>query len=110
MPTDPFAALANPVRRQILDALRGGPHPVGEIVELFRLSRPAVSEHLRVLREAELVAEQRRGQQRLYYLTAAPLAGVEEWLHPFERYWRGRLRDLADFLDEHMDAQKGDPQ
>jgi len=106
--TDPFAALANPVRRQILDALRGGPRPVGEIVDMFRLSRPAVSEHLRVLRAAELIAEQRRGRQRLYYLTPTPLAGVEEWLHPFERYWRGRLRDLADFLAEQTDAQKGD--
>jgi DNA-binding transcriptional ArsR family regulator len=100
VPIDPYAALGNPVRRRILDALRERPRPVGEIVALFELSRPAVSEHLRVLKDADLVAEERRGQQRVYHLTAGPLAEVDAWLHPFEQYWRSRLRDLADFLDE----------
>lgn len=102
MPADPYSALANPVRRGILDALRSAPMAVSDIVQLFDLSRPAVSEHLKVLRDAQLVAEQRQGQKRVYHLTAAPLAEVDEWLHPFERYWRTRLRDLATVLDEQQ--------
>lgn len=102
MPVDPYSALANPVRRGILDALRSAPMAVNDIVQLFELSRPAVSEHLKVLRDAQLVAEERRGQKRMYHLTAGPLGEVDDWLHPFERYWRGRLRDLAAVLDEQQ--------
>lgn len=102
MPVDPYSALANPVRRGILDALRNAPMAVNDIVRLFELSRPAVSEHLKVLRDAHLVAEERRGQKRMYYLTARPLEQVDEWLHPFERYWRARLGDLAALLDEQQ--------
>lgn len=102
MPVDPYSALANPVRRGILDALRNAPMAVNDIVRLFELSRPAVSEHLKVLRDAQLVAEERRGQKRMYYLTAGPLEQVDEWLHPFERYWRARLGDLAALLDEQQ--------
>ncbi|MCL2516115.1 MAG: metalloregulator ArsR/SmtB family transcription factor [Microbacteriaceae bacterium] len=104
MATDPFTALANPTRRRILNELREQPRPAGELAALFELSRPSVSEHLAVLRDAALVGEQRSGRQRIYRLTAQPLAQVDAWLHPFERYWRDRLTDLAIFLD---DQQKG---
>jgi DNA-binding transcriptional ArsR family regulator len=100
MPSDVFAALANPVRRQLLDRLREGPCSAGELAGRFELSRPAVSEHLQVLRLARLVREERRGRQRIYHLEPVPLAEVGEWLHPFERYWRARLRSLRDLLDE----------
>ena len=97
---DAFGALANPVRRQILTALRDNPQPAGELAALFELSRPAVSEHLQVLRDARLVSERRDGRRRIYRLEAEPLAEIDEWLHPFEKYWRGRLSALASVLDE----------
>lgn len=96
---DVFAALANPVRRQLLVALRDGPRPAGELAGHFALSRPAVSEHLAVLRHAGLVREEPRGRHRYYHLAAEPLAGVQEWLNPFERYWRDRLIALRDLVE-----------
>ncbi|MDI1461500.1 metalloregulator ArsR/SmtB family transcription factor [Catellatospora sp. KI3] len=98
--TDVFGALANPVRRQLLYALRTGPLAVNDLVARFALSRPAVSEHLQVLRQAGLVREEPRGRQRFYHLQPQPLAEVGQWLHPFEHYWRERLRSLRDVLDE----------
>ncbi len=97
---DVFSALANPVRRRILILLREGPQAVNELAGEFELGRPAVSEHLQVLRRAGLVREEPRGQRRYYHLEAGPLAEVEDWLHPFERYWRRRMRSLRDVLDE----------
>jgi len=97
---DVFAVLANPVRREILSLLRDGPRAVNDLAANFELGRPAVSEHLQVLRRAGLVREEPRGQHRYYHLEAGPLAEVEAWLHPFERFWRTRLRTLRDFLDE----------
>ena len=98
--TPVFAALANPVRRRLLELLVDGPRTAGDLARQFELSRPAVAEHLRVLRLAELVAEQPSGRERHYHLTAEPLADVGAWLHPFERYWRDRLRSLADMLED----------
>ncbi len=92
--TDVFGALANPVRRKILELLRDGPRAAGDIASEFDLNRPAVSEHLQVLRIAGLVSEEARGRQRFYHLNAAALAEVGEWLHPFERYWQQRMRAL----------------
>ena len=95
-----FSALASPVRRRILEMLREEPRAAGEIADEFDLNRPAVSEHLQVLRNAGLVAEEPRGRQRVYHLEPGPLAEVDEWLHPFQRYWRRRLRALGDVLDK----------
>ena len=97
---DVFAALANPVRRRLLELLDGGPRTAGDLARQFELSRPAVSEHLAVLRRASLVREEPVGRERHYHLDAGPLAEVDDWLHPFERYWRDRLRSLADLLEE----------
>nr|WP_280345795.1 metalloregulator ArsR/SmtB family transcription factor [Nocardia neocaledoniensis] len=97
---DVFSALANPVRRHLLEALRDGPRAAGDLAGRFELSRPAVSEHLAVLRNAGLVREEPRGRHRYYHLDANPLAEVGEWLHPFEHYWRARLGALRDLLDE----------
>lgn len=99
MAHDVYAALANPVRRQILESLRDGPRAVNDLASQFTLSRPAISEHLQVLRRAQLVREEPRGQHHYYHLEALPLAEVDAWLHPFERYWRGRLRALRELLD-----------
>lgn len=95
-----FTAMANPVRRRLLELLRERPMTAGSLAAEFELSRPAVSEHLRVLRRARLVREEVRGRERHYHLTAEPLSAVSDWLHPFERYWRDRLRTLSDVLEE----------
>jgi DNA-binding transcriptional ArsR family regulator len=99
MPTDVYSALANPVRRRLLETLRDGPLPAGELAGRFELSRPSISEHLQVLRTAGLVREEPRGRQRVYHLAAEPLSEIDDWLHPFERFWRTRLRALSDHLD-----------
>ncbi|WP_408057968.1 ArsR/SmtB family transcription factor [Streptomyces pseudovenezuelae] len=77
----------------------GGPQSVQVLADLFDMRRPSLSEHLKVLREAGLVSEQRSGRQRIHRLEAAPLAEVQDWLQPYERFWRGRLKDLGALLD-----------
>lgn len=96
-----FLALANPVRRRLLQLLAQGPRTAGDLADQFDLSRPAVAEHLQVLRRAALVRDEPSGRQRHYHLTAEPLAHVNDWLHPFERFWRERLRRLADVTEEN---------
>jgi DNA-binding transcriptional ArsR family regulator len=100
MSSDVFGALANPVRRAILTSLLEAPRTVTELAAAAPVGRPAVSEHLQVLVRAGLVRDERRGQHRVYHLEGAALAEAAEWLHPFERFWRGRLRALAAVLDE----------
>lgn len=102
-----FSALSNPVRRRILEILTDGPQTAGALAARFDLSRPAVSEHLGVLRRAGLVADDPSGRQRHYHLAAEPLVGVGQWLHPFERYWRDRLGALTDVLQDE-DRDDGD--
>ncbi|MEV4416388.1 metalloregulator ArsR/SmtB family transcription factor [Catellatospora sp. NPDC049609] len=102
MTTDVFSALANPVRRQLLDSLRDGPRAVSDLAGQFALSRPSISEHLQVLRGAGLVREEPRGRHRYYHLQPQPLAEVGQWLHPYEHFWRERLRSLRDILDEEF--------
>ena len=93
-------AVVEPRRREILRLVRDAELPAGEIASRFPdVSRPTVSEHLRVLREAGLVSETKVGRQRLYQLEGAALYEVQEWLHPFERFWREKMRGLRDVLD-----------
>jgi DNA-binding transcriptional ArsR family regulator len=89
-----FAVLAEPSRRRILDLLRERERSVGELVEDLRLSQPAVSKHLRVLREAGLVGVRVDAQRRLYQLRAEPLVEVDAWLQPYRRFWSARLDAL----------------
>ncbi|EGD57113.1 ArsR/SmtB family transcription factor [Gordonia neofelifaecis] len=102
---DVFLALANPVRRRLLEILAEGPLSAGELSDRFTLSRPAVAEHLKLLRDVGLVADDPQGRRRIYRLTAAPLAELDDWLHPFERFWRGRLSALATLAE---DIHRGD--
>jgi DNA-binding transcriptional ArsR family regulator len=97
---DVFSALANPVRREILMQLRKGPRAVNDLARGFELGRPAVSEHLQVLRRAHLVREEPRGRERYYHLDPRPLTEVEAWLEAFNKYWKQRLSALEDVLDE----------
>jgi DNA-binding transcriptional ArsR family regulator len=80
---DVFSALANPVRREILVRLRTGPRAVTELARGFAIGRPAVSEHLQVLRKANLVREEPRGRERYYHLDPRPLADAETWIAAF---------------------------
>jgi DNA-binding transcriptional ArsR family regulator len=97
---DVFAALANPVRREILMQLRRGPRAVTDLAQQFQIGRPAVSEHLQVLRKASLVREEPRGRERYYHLDPRPLADVETWLDAFTKYWKQRMAALEAVLAE----------
>ncbi|MGE5596360.1 MAG: metalloregulator ArsR/SmtB family transcription factor [Hyphomicrobiales bacterium] len=100
MATAAFEALANPVRRQLLELLVDGPKTAGSLAGQIDLSRPAVSEHLQVLRRTQLVRDRAVGRQRYYELNPAPLLEVRGWLQQFERYWEERFDALADVLDQ----------
>jgi DNA-binding transcriptional ArsR family regulator len=100
-----FEVLAEPRRREILDLLRAGELPVGELVERLRVTQPGVSKHLRVLREAGLVEVRRDAQRRWYRLRAEPLAEVDAWLAPYRHLWSARLDDLERFLDAQPDGE-----
>ena len=96
-----FAALADPTRSRIVEALASGPHTVNQIVELFSISQPSISRHLRVLREAGLVSVEAAGRQRRYRLEPAPLREIDRWLDRYRRFWAERLDALEDHLDTH---------
>lgn len=91
---DVAAAIADPVRREILTMLRGRTMSAGEIADRFEVSRPAVSRHLRVLRESGLVVDELVGRRRLYRLDTAPLAPLVEWLAELHDRWSGPLDAL----------------
>ena len=93
-----FEALADPTRRQIVELLAEGERSAGEIASAFPVSRPGISRHLRVLREAGVASSETRGQQRLYRLDVAGLAEAEEWLARRRSDWNERL----DALERHL--------
>ena len=95
-----WAALADPHRRAMLDALRNGPCPVGELSGALELSQPMTSKHLRVLRDAGLVLVRKRAQQRIYAVNPRRMAEIEAWLDPFRKLWNERLDALAEHLDQ----------
>jgi DNA-binding transcriptional ArsR family regulator len=97
-PSQTIEVLAEPNRRHLLDLLRGGEQPVGELVERVGLSQPLVSKHLRVLRDAGLVAVRPDGQRRLYRVRPEPLMDLDEWLEPYRAMWRESL----DKLEQHL--------
>jgi DNA-binding transcriptional ArsR family regulator len=96
----PFEVLAEPNRRRILELLRVEERPVGELVRELSVSQPAVSKHLRVLRDAGLVTVRADAQRRVYRVSPEPLREMDQWLEPYRRLWSGRL----DRLSEHLDA------
>ena len=100
-----FEAVAEPQRRRILDLLVGRERPVGELVDALDLSQPAVSKHLRVLKQAGLVVVRPDAQRRLYQLRAEPLSEVDAWLAPYRRLWAERL----DALEWHLDTMPDVP-
>jgi len=100
MAAAPFDVLAEAHRRSILDLLRDSERSVGELVDVLGVSQPAVSKHLRVLREAGLVTARSDAQRRLYRLRPEPLRAIDEWLEPYRRLWTASL----DSLERHLDA------
>jgi len=94
-----FRALADPTRRDILSLLRRGEQPVHTIARGFPVSRPAISKHLRLLLDAELVYERREGRNRLYQLNAKPLKSVDDWLEEYRTLWQGKLKNLKRYLE-----------
>lgn len=100
----PFEVLAEPNRRRILDLLLAAERPVGDLVAALSVSQPAVSKHLRVLREAGLVDVRTDAQRRLYRVRAEPLRAIDEWLEPYRGLWASRLDDLERHLDAMPDG------
>lgn len=96
-----FATLAEPTRRAIVDLLRDGERPVGELVDVLGASQPLVSKHLRVLREAGLVEVRPDAQRRLYRLRPEPLAELDDWLQPYRRLWATSLDRLERHLEDN---------
>src|ERR1051326_3510162 len=96
-----FRAIADPTRREILWLLRGGERTVGQIAVKFRVSRPAISKHLRSLRSAGLVATRKQGTARICQLKARPLKVVNEWLRDYEAFWNENLQNLKQFVEEN---------
>jgi DNA-binding transcriptional ArsR family regulator len=99
-----FDVLAEPNRRRILDLLRTAERPVGELVDALAISQPAVSKHLRVLREAGLVEVRFAAQRRIYRVRTEPLRAIDAWLEPYRQVWESRLDDLERHLDAMPDA------
>ena len=100
-----FQALADPTRRAVLDLLRQGALPAGQIAREFPVSRPAISKHLRLLRRARLVEERREGRHRLYRLNAEPLRGVDAWLNEYRNFWQSNLTRLKAFVETDHEKQ-----
>ena len=107
--TDAFNAVAEPRRRQILDALAAGERPVNDLVTALDMAQPLVSKHLRVLREVGLVEVRDEGRQRLYRLNAGPLQSIYDWVKNYEQQWTARFERL-DALLEELKEQEQEPE
>ena len=97
--TDVFRAIADPTPRAILDRLRAGPANAGALAANFRASRPAISKHLRVLRQARLIVDQRVGRERVYTVDPVPLQSVVGWLEGYRAFWQTSLNQLKRNLE-----------
>jgi DNA-binding transcriptional ArsR family regulator len=104
---DAFNAVAEPRRRQILDALAGGERPVNDLVRSLGLAQPQVSKHLRVLREVGAVDVRDEGRQRLYRLNGRALKPIHDWVKDYERTWTERFDQLDLVLADLKQTEKG---
>jgi DNA-binding transcriptional ArsR family regulator len=102
VPVDTLAVIAEPTRRRILDRLRHGESSVGSLVSTLAMSQPAVSKHLRVLRDAGFVTCRIAAQQRIYRLEPRPLQQLDAWLAPYRQLWETHL----DALEAHLDNEE----
>ena len=106
--TDAFNAVAEPRRREILDALAAGERSVGELVDRLGVTQPVVSKHLRVLREVGLVHARDEGRQRFYSLDPAPLREVYDWVKDYEQLWSERFELLDTVLEELKSSDRSE--
>jgi DNA-binding transcriptional ArsR family regulator len=106
--TDVFNAVAEPRRRQIIDALAGGERPVNDLVGMLGLAQPQVSKHLRVLRAVGAVQVRDQGRQRLYRLNGQALKPIHDWVLRYERSWSARFGELDVVLEELQQPERGD--
>jgi DNA-binding transcriptional ArsR family regulator len=106
--TDAFNAVAEPRRRQILDALAEGERPVNDLVRLLGLAQPQVSKHLRVLREVGAVDVRGQGRQRLYRLNGRALKPIHDWVQAYERSWTERFDRLDEVLEDLKQKEEDD--
>jgi DNA-binding transcriptional ArsR family regulator len=102
MPVDTMAVLAEPTRRRITDVLRRSESSVGDLVAALDMSQPAVSKHLRVLRDAGVVSVRTAAQQRIYRLEPGPFRELDAWLAPYRTLWTHHL----DRLERHLDSKE----
>jgi DNA-binding transcriptional ArsR family regulator len=100
-----FQALADPTRRAVLDLLRRGSQPAGQIASAFPVSRPAISKHLRLLRRAHLVREHREGRHRVYQLNPEPLRAVDSWIEQYRVFWANSLNNLKAFVEGEYEKE-----
>jgi DNA-binding transcriptional ArsR family regulator len=105
---DAFNAVAEPRRRQILDALADGERPVNDLVGVLNLAQPQVSKHLKVLREVGLVDVRNEGRQRLYRLNGSALKPIHDWVKEYERTWSERFDRMDVVLEELKRKDQGD--
>jgi DNA-binding transcriptional ArsR family regulator len=97
-----FRAISDPTRREILGILRGGQQTVGHIAGNFRMSRPAISKHLRLLHAAGLVETRKQGTASVCSLNAKPLRAVNDWLHDYHAFWADTMQSLKKHMEERL--------
>lgn len=102
---DTFIALADPTRRQIIETLAAGERSFGDLAEQFHMSRPAVSQHLKVLRDTGIVTARAEAQRRIYKLSDEGLDELDAWLEKVRKFWSARLDTLEQLLNEDEDMQ-----
>jgi DNA-binding transcriptional ArsR family regulator len=98
--SDVFRAIADPTRRAILEHLRSGPSPVKTLAAEFAQSRPAISKHLRILHDANIVSEHRSGRERIYRIEPATLREVDDWIGGYRSMWQDNLNRLKAYLEQ----------
>ncbi len=104
--TDVFNAVAEPRRRQLLEAIGAAELPVGELVQRTGLAQPQVSKHLRILREVEAVLVREHGRERFYRINGPALKPIEEWVRGFEQLWSERFAGLDSVLEQMTDTRE----
>ena len=106
MNTAYMTALAEPNRMRIVELLRDGPRPVGEIADRLRMRQPQASKHLRVLNDAGIVIVRPAAQQRIYQLRPQPFEEMESWLKSFQKVWEARMDALDAYLQEFKEEPR----